>query len=149
MQKKDSVNVELNASSEVLEVNYDWNIPKYELKNIYQEKLKLRDDIECTIMLVPNLMDKIPGKSQRFIRSYFTVFFTKVPDEFNPVFFNFNVRTKYKRRAIATAGFRKAMLIPEGYRASRNNLNSVTWKMLLNKDRALELDIRVSLTENK
>jgi len=147
MEKNNSVKVGLNSSSEVLEVNYNWIIPKYKTRTIYSEKLNLRDDIECTIMLVPKIEDKRGSaykENNRFARSYVTVFFTKVPDDDNrQVFFNFNIRTHHKRRPIATAGFKQVMMKTEGYRGMRNNLNSNVWRQCINKDFALDLDVKV------
>ena len=147
MGHNNQVKVNLDSSSEVSEVNYKWNIPNYKIRNLYSEKLKLNDDIECTIMLVPN-MENIYQKfdNHPFARSYFTVFFTKVPDNDNrKTFFSFDVRNK--SRSVSTAGFRQVIMTIEGYRGQRNNIHSGSWHKFLTKDSALEMDIKVSLAE--
>lgn len=152
MEKNSSVKIGLNSSSELLEVHYNWNIPKYNTRTIYSEKLKLRDDIECTIMLVPKIEDKrssIYKGNRRFVRSYVMVFFTKVPDDDNrQAFFNFNVRTNNKRRPIASAVYNQVMMKTEGFRGNKNNLNSIVWRQCVNKDFALDLVVKVSFKKH-
>lgn len=148
MEKNNSVIIGLNSSSELLEVHYNWNIPKYKTGNIYSEKLKLKDDIECTLMLVPKIEDKgfVHRGHKHFVRSYVMVFFTKVPDDDNrQVFFNFNIRTHNKRRAISTVGFNQVMMKTEGYRGTKNNLNSAVFRYWLDKDFGIDLDVKVDL----
>jgi hypothetical protein len=144
MGDNNQVKVNLDSSSEVFEVNYKWNIPKYNIRNLYSEKLKLNDDIECTIMLIPNNEYSHQKFDNRpFARSYFTVFFTKVPDIDNrKTFFNFDVRTREKRRLVSTASFRQVMMTTDGFRGMRNNLNSAVWKHYISKDSTLELDVK-------
>ncbi|CAG9804571.1 unnamed protein product [Chironomus riparius] len=144
MGHNNQVKVNQDSSSEVLEVNYKWNIPNFQIRNIYSEKLILGDGIECTIMLVPKVESKYQNFNDRmFARSYFTVFFTKVPDDENrKTFFSFDVRTNYKRRPLATAGFRKVMMTIEGFCGQRNNLNSLVWHKFVTKDSILELDVK-------
>ncbi|XP_070499566.1 protein maternal effect lethal 26-like [Chironomus tepperi] len=145
------VKVDLDSSSEVLELHYRWSIPKYKIRHIYSEKLKLRDDIECTIMLVP-YMEESKGKgydNREFARSCFTVFFTKVPEDDNhKTFFSFDVRTHYKRHPVSTTSFKRVMMTIDGFRGQRNNLNSFVWQRFITREHSLELDVLFTLDDS-
>lgn len=146
MESSNFVKLGLNSSSEVLEINYKWNIPNFRIKHIYSEKLKLKDDIECTIMLVPKLEEKHVAhkyNKKEFVRSCFTVFFTKVPDN-ESTFFSLEVREHYKQRPVYTAGFRKVTMSTKGFTAYKNNLNSAVLMLYIEKDHSINLDVKVS-----
>ena len=94
-------------------------------------------------------MTLVPKKAfsmykKHFIRSYFTVLFTKVPAEIGrETWFNFNIKANTDF-PLASMDFRKVKMTTEGYTGIRNNLSTSCCKKLIDKDSSLNLNITVS-----
>ncbi|XP_070498977.1 uncharacterized protein [Chironomus tepperi] len=144
MEQANLVKLLINNSSNVYEINFDWNIPKYQLNTIYSENLKLRDDLECTIMLVPK---KCYGRTiKNFVRSQSTILFTKVPDDGRETWFSYSIRT-ITNFPLACAGFRRIEMSSEAYVGNRNNLSTASYKQLLDKNSSLNLNVKFYLDD--
>lgn len=131
--------VKLALNSQVYEINYNWKIPEYSLENTYSENFKLKDDLECTIMLKP---EKFYGRNiPYFVRSHFTVLFTKVPTESGrETWFNYRIKSNTDS-SLSIMEFRKVKMTTEGFVGIRNNLSSASWKKFIDKDSSLNMNI--------